>query len=232
MEEQQSAMAPQPPLSRPIRRPWLLPLAVMLGAAGIVWFLATDAAVYLTYTAEKYTNYYWNRRGGLILHMSGGVLALTLGLIQIWLGLTARTGQLHRILGRIYVAAVLLGSCAAFYMAATIPPGEAVYQWGLVGLGAAWLSTTVIGYRHIRRGEVLRHRAWMIRSYAVTFGFVTLRLIVNAISGLGLMTEDAAGTPAAWLCWTVPLLLLEIGYRRWGWLPGMAGEPPVGATAP
>ena len=57
----------------------------------------------------------------------------------------------------------------------------------------------------------------MIRSYAVTFGFVTLRLIVNAISGLGLMTDDAANTPAAWLCWVVPLLVLEMGFRQWGY---------------
>jgi hypothetical protein len=57
----------------------------------------------------------------------------------------------------------------------------------------------------------------MLRSFAVTFSFVMLRVIATIIAGLGLMTYDDATSPAAWLCWIVPLTVLEIGYRRWGW---------------
>jgi len=42
--------------------PW--PLLVVIALGGAHWvFLATDAAVYLHYTPEKYTDYYWPRRG-------------------------------------------------------------------------------------------------------------------------------------------------------------------------
>lgn len=204
--------------------PWALLLVIVLGAAGISWFLATDAAVYLRYTPEKYTDYYWSRRAGLILHVGAGTLALTVGLAQVFLGLSGRTRRLHRAFGRFYVFAVLLGVSASCYLAATIPAGSPVYSGGLVGLGAAWFITTVIGYRCVIRGDLAGHRAWMLRSFVVTFGFVTLRVVVAIIAGLGLMSEDDANSPAAWLCWVVPLAVLEIGFRRWRWgaLPGDA----------
>ena len=196
---------------------WPLLVVIGLGGAGIAWFLATDAAVYLDYGPEKYTDYYWPRRAGLIFHVSAGALALTVGLLQIFLGLSGRTRRLHRVLGRVYLGAVLVGVSASCYLAATIPAGSPAYTSGLVGLGIAWFITTVAGYRALMRGNVADHRAWMVRSFAITFSFVTLRVIATVIASLGLMTYDDATSPAAWLCWIIPLTVLEIGYRRWRW---------------
>jgi hypothetical protein len=60
-----------------------------------------------------------------------------------------------------------------------------------------------------RRFEI--HKEWMIRSYVVTFGFVSFRLIdeLNIFAGLG--TERYATT--AWLCWTIPLLFAEVALQ-------------------
>ena len=208
-------MIEQQPNSSAPPSSWALPAIIALAGAGIAWFLATDAAVYVHYSPEKYTDYYWSRRAGLILHVGAGALALTVGLLQVFLGLSGRTQRMHRAFGRIYLCAVLLGVSASFYLAATIPAGSPVYSSGLVGLGVAWFTTTVIGYRCVVRGNVEGHRTWMIRSFVVTFGFVTLRVIVACIAGLGLMSEDDANSPAAWLCWIVPLALLEFADRRW-----------------
>jgi uncharacterized membrane protein YozB (DUF420 family) len=214
IEKQPKPSVPPPaPLYKGVG--WSLLGIIALCGAGIAWFLATDAAVYLHYTAEKYTDYYWSRRNGLILHISAGTLALTVGLLQVFLGLSGRTRGLHRMFGRVYLFAVALGVSAALYLAVTIPAGSPVYTSGLVGLGIAWFTTTVMGYRSISRGDVIGHRAWMIRSFLVTFGFVTLRVIVAIIAGFALMTEDDASSPAAWLCWVVPLAVFEIIYRRW-----------------
>ncbi len=198
------------------RMKWVL-LAFSLASAGIAWFLATDAAAYLTYSPQSYTDYYWSRRAGLIVHVSSGSVALTVGLVQLFLGLTGRTYRLHRMLGRLYLLAVMCGVSASFYMAATIPAGAPVYTSGLVGLGVAWLTSTVMGYLCVIRGDIAGHRAWMIRSYVVTFGFVTFRVIAKLIAASNLMTAEDASSPAAWLCWVVPLAVLEISSRRWGW---------------
>jgi hypothetical protein len=44
---------------------------------------------------------------GLIPHLTGGALAITTGLVQIWLGLTNRVSTLHRALGKVYATGVL-----------------------------------------------------------------------------------------------------------------------------
>ena len=71
-----------------------------------------------------------------------------------------------------------------------------------------WLVTTSMAVLAIRRRNVLQHRQWMMRSYAVTFAFVTFRFGVDALAAQGLPVPDAQ-VIMAWACWAVPLLLLE-----------------------
>ena len=196
------------------RQPLLLAGSLLIGLALAIWFLNRDATQYLTLKATTFTPYYWPRRYGLLLHITGGFLALTVGLVQVWLGLTGRTTHLHRSLGRVYLFGVLVGSAGAFYMALTFPPPPApLYASGLWGLGIAWVITTLRAYRAVRRGDIAAHRAWMIRSYVVTFGFVTLRVIQAGLMAFGIANEDDSVSVAAWLCWTVPLALTEVYLR-------------------
>jgi uncharacterized membrane protein len=192
----------------------LLVLIFAGGAAGAAWFIAHNVFSYVTFNPDNFTPYYWPRRYGLLVHISAGSLALTVGLVQLWLGLTGRARALHRRLGQVYVFSVFCGSIAGLYMAATIPPPIGLYAAGLVGLEVAWIITTACGYFAIRRGALAQHRSWMIRSYVVTFGFVTFRLITNTLASLAIGNEDSQFDAAAWLCWTVPLLLTEVYLRR------------------
>jgi len=83
----------------------------------VLWFLAQKFHYLIDYSLASYTSYYWPRRAGLILHLTGGVLAITAGLVQIWLGLTNRVSTLHRVLGKVYGTGVLIGSLGGFYLA-------------------------------------------------------------------------------------------------------------------
>lgn len=195
-------------------RHWVLATALLCAAGFAGWFINRDVTQYLTLDPKKFTDYYWPRRFGLLLHVSGGSVALTTGVVQLWLGVTGRTRRLHRLLGRVYVIGVLCGASAGLYMAATIPPPGGFYASGLVGLEIAWIITTSIAYISIRRGAVALHRKWMIRSYVVTFGFVVLRVIVSVMTMLNVGTDDSRFGLAAWLCWTLPLLLTWMYARR------------------
>jgi hypothetical protein len=101
----------------------------------------------------------------------------------------------------------------AIYMAITMPPPLGAYAFGLDGLGIAWIVTTAVAYFSIRRGAVTAHRSWMVRSYVITFGFVTFRVINLTLVNLGVGNEDSQTGAAAWLCWTIPLLLAEVSIR-------------------
>ena len=192
----------------PRARPWgLLVLLAVLAAFG-TWFVARNILPYAQYDPQTYGDF-WPRRFGLLLHVAGGLTALSVGLVQIWLGLTGRTRGKHPVLGRIYVSGVLLGSVAAYYLALTIAPKDAAYAAGLFMLATAWLVTTGMAIVAIRRHDYEQHREWMIRSYTVTFAFVTFRLVDQWLASLHFASPDDIDTVMAWACWSVPLLFAE-----------------------
>jgi uncharacterized membrane protein len=160
------------------------------------------------YDATTYGDY-WPRRYGLLLHIAGGLTALSAGVVQIWLGLTGRTSGLHRTLGRVYASGALIGSIGAYYLALTVDPKFIPYAAGLFMLATAWLITTGMAILAIRRHAYEQHREWMIRSYTVTFAFVTFRLIDQWLADLHVASADDIDTIMAWACWAVPLLLAE-----------------------
>lgn len=184
-------------------------VAIMLsGAAALAaWFIVRSALPYLQVSPDHYGSYFWPRRWGLVLHIAGGITALAVGVVQLWLGLTDRVRLLHRTLGRLYVAVILVGSLAGFYLALTIP-GNAPYAAGLFTLCVAWVVTTAMAVLAIQRRNVIQHREWMMRSYAVTFAFVIFRFGVDTLASQGVPPGDAQ-VIMAWACWAVPLLLLE-----------------------
>jgi uncharacterized membrane protein len=155
--------------------PWRLLLLLAVVAGLVLWFIVHSAVRYISFDATTYTDYYWPRRFGLAPHIAGGVVAILVGLTQLWLGLTGRTGLLHRTLGRIYLAAVAVASAGAYYLALTVGSESFAYASGLFGLASAWIITTSMAYVSIRHRAIEPHREWMIRSYVVAFAFVTFR---------------------------------------------------------
>jgi uncharacterized membrane protein YozB (DUF420 family) len=186
-------------------------IIAVLGALGLMalWFVATAAWPYANYSHDVYSDYFWPRRWGLVPHVIGGVIALTTGLVQLWLGLTNRVGALHRALGKVYASAILVGSIGGYYLAITIPPQAFIYGAGMFGLCTAWIITTSMALLSIRRRNVVQHREWMLRSYTVTFAFVTFRLFVELMTVWHIASRQDAGTLMAWACWSVPLLIAE-----------------------
>jgi len=175
--------------------------------AGIVFIVKAAVPYFLSFSEAQFGPH-WSHRWGLLTHISMGIVALLSGPIQLWLGITDRRPQLHRQLGFIYIASVLLSAASAYYLSWTSSFGLG-FRAGLVGLGTAWLITTTMAFMAIQRHLYDQHKEWMIRSYVVTTGFVTFRLILPLLqsSGLGTLPDQLA--IAAWACWAVPLLVAE-----------------------
>ena len=181
-------------------------------AVALLWFVGKRFHYFADYSLRSYSDYYWPRRSGLLLHLTGGMLAISTGLVQIWLGLTNRVNTLHRVLGKVYGAGVLLGSLGGFYMALTIPDHLA-YRTGLLGLNVAWVITTGMALYAINLRRIEQHREWMLRSYTVTFAFIAFRLGEQILRNWITLPDDPVAddldTAMAWACWAIPLLLAE-----------------------
>jgi hypothetical protein len=189
--------------------PWRLSLLLAVAAGLVLWFIVHRALRFASYDAVTYTGYYWPRRFGLVPHIAGGIVAILVGLVQLWLGLTGRTGVLHRTLGRVYLGAVAIGSAGGFYLAVTIGAQYFAYAAGLFGLAGAWVITTSMAYVAIRHRALEQHREWMIRSYVVAFAFVTFRLLDRPLIAWNVAKDTEIWSMMAFACWAVPLLVTE-----------------------
>ncbi len=201
--------------SSTVRTASLRPLALILGLAATVavLYLVRFVGPYVSLDPAYY-NYLWPWRYALWLHLAGGLTALLIGPIQLWLGLTRRRLALHRRLGKAYLFAVGASLTGASYLIVQEIGTEWVFAGGLLGLACAWTITTGSGYLAIRRGHIDQHRQWMIRSYVVASAFVFFRVFVDLLHAAGMHSAVGTETPeelkvAAWLCWAVPLLLTE-----------------------
>src|SRR5262245_2682716 len=158
-------------------------------------------------TLQDFQFSYWPRRGWLLTHIAGGLIALLTGPVQLWLGLHNVKMEVHRKLGLVYIAGMVIGSIGAIGLALQTD-GGLVFGSGLFFLAIAWITTTSLAYVAIRKGLIDQHREWTIRSYVVTFAFVTFRAGQVAMTGSGIPLATAIGI-MAWACWAVPLLATE-----------------------
>jgi len=182
---------------------------VLLAIAAViaVTFFIVAAVPYLSLNEARFGPY-WALRNWLLLHIGGGAVALLTGPVQLWLGLSDRRMGLHRSLGLVYIASVISGSIGAFYLASHTQGGW-VFGAGLTGLGVAWLVTTGLAFVAIKRQLYDQHKEWMIRSYVVTFAFVTFRALQGTLSAANVGTLPEQLAVASWFCWAVPLLITE-----------------------
>jgi hypothetical protein len=184
-----------------------------LGAAGLLFvglrFFVLSAGHYMIdFSQASYTRY-WPNRGYLLMHIIGGSLALLSGPFQIWSGLRRRVLKVHRLIGFTYLGGVVLGSAGAFYMASISP--LPTFGVALTVLAVAWLVTSGMALLAIKNRRIDVHKEWMIRSYIVTYGFVTFRFM-DELGFFASLGKERFAT-IAWACWTIPLLFAEVAMQ-------------------
>jgi uncharacterized membrane protein len=129
--------------------------------------LVADYPMYHAYRLQVISD-----RRLLIPHTLCGFVALLAGPMQFSSRLRQRYLKFHRILGRLYLISVFVGSFTGIALAAGRPglPGTAMQA-------AAWMVCTTAAVVAARNRQVVSHRQWMMRSYAVTFTFVSSRVL-------------------------------------------------------
>ena len=129
--------------------------------------LVTDYPMYHAYRLQVIAD-----RHLLIPHTLAGIFALLIGPINFSSRIRQRHLQLHRVLGRVYVVSVFVGSFTGIALAAGRPglPGTCMQA-------AAWMVCTAAAFLTARNRQMIQHRQWMARSYAVTFTFVSSRVL-------------------------------------------------------
>jgi hypothetical protein len=142
-------------------------------------------------------------------HVFAGLVAIVLGPLQFWPRIRNGYPRVHRITGRSYLSAIVIGSFAGMGLALTTAV-TTTYAVGLFTLACAWLATSAMAFVAIKKRNFIQHKEWMIRSYVVTFAFVVFRLVTDGLAYLEIGDRASNGTLMAWACWAVPLLIAEM----------------------
>jgi uncharacterized membrane protein len=150
-------------------------------------------------------------RPWLDVHVAGAATALLIGPLQFLPRLRARYPAVHRWTGRTYVVACLVGAVGGLFLAFGTTAGP-IATAGFGSLAVIWFFVNVQGWRRAMDRRFDEHRAWMIRSFALTFAAVTLRLYVPLGMAMHLPFLDAYRA-ISFLAWVPNLILAELYIR-------------------
>jgi uncharacterized membrane protein len=148
-------------------------LWISLGLTALFVFITSEVLLFTDYPMyHAYRLQVIADRHLLIPHTLAGIFALLIGPINFSSRIRQRYLKLHRVLGRIYVVSVFVGSFTGIALAAGRPglPGTTMQA-------AAWMVCTTAAFITARNRQIVQHRQWMARSYAVTFTFVSSRVL-------------------------------------------------------
>ena len=146
------------------------------------------------------------------LHSLAGVLFGVLGPLQFVRALRLRFGTLHRLAGRVFVlagAGLGLSGLGLLLQVESITTALLDTARGFFGL--ALIAVLVLGVAAARAHDMPRHRAWMIRAYAIGMGQGTVALVmfpiylITGVPPTGLATDIVV----------VGMWLLNIALGEW-----------------
>jgi len=141
------------------------------------------------------------------IHVYSSIFALMAGFIAVFFDKNLK--YLHRFSGRIYVFVTLFFSSLSGIYIGFFANGGWISEVSFVLLGILWFYTTYRSYREIRKKNVLQHKFWMWRSYALAVSAITLRMWKVILVYLFHPNPMDVYQIIAWLGWVPNLLLVE-----------------------
>ncbi len=110
------------------------------------------------------------------IHIAAGAVCIGTALIQFSRYILKRSKAIHRVSGKIYVSVVLfLAAPTGLYMS-FFAKGSFWERSLFMFMAGWWFVTTLYGLSTIHKRNVIAHKVWMIRSYAMAMTAVTFRV--------------------------------------------------------
>lgn len=147
------------------------------------------------------------------IHIILAIISLITGPLGIIKSIRAKSLTYHRWNGRIYVLSIILNYIPGMYVS-FFATGGWLSTVGFLFLNTLWIITTILGYLYIRKGQVLTHSKWMIRSFFLSFANMVIYIIVAITHNALSFSYETSYTIAVWICWILNLSVAELLIRR------------------
>lgn len=144
----------------------------------------------------------------LPMHAVTASIALLLGAFQLIAKRNGSRAAWHRTIGVAYVTCCLVAAPTGLILALGSTAGPvATVGFGL--LAVIWFYVNAQGLRAVLDRRFAEHGEWMIRSFALTFAAVMLRLYLP-LSGLMSLDFIESYCAISFLCWVPNLMVAEL----------------------
>jgi uncharacterized membrane protein len=172
-----------------------------------------------------------------LAHVVPGGIFLALAPFQFSTRIRSRYVRFHRWSGRVLLVAALPVGLSGLVLGAVFPYGGPVAAAAVFVAGATFLFALVRAFDAIRRGDVARHREWMIRMFSLGLAIGTIRvvgLMLFPLNRIGFQDthvgfHESAGT-VFWIGWASTFAVAEMWIRRTRPRPAAARVAPVRAA--
>lgn len=198
-----------------------LKAAALLLLAWAVWLMLELTFPYVTF--EKNVDFlltklnvyhirYW--RYGFYTHIFSSVWVLLAGFTQFSRRVLQKWPRTHRTMGYVYAITLLFISGPGAWAMSFHANGGIPARASFVLLTFLWYVFTLAAMWYVYKRKWTEHGNFMLRSYALTFSAITLRLYAFGIDYFHLHIRPAeAYITIAWLSWVPNLLLAELLIR-------------------
>ena len=152
----------------------------------------------------------------LSCHIIGGSALLILGLAQFSARLRRACPACHRWTGRALIALGVYFALSSLWMnfSDQAMAASALHDGAQNVVAVLFLIVLGLGVAAIRRGEVARHRVWMLRAYALTLGAATQTVMLLPVFLIYGEVEGTAFDLVFISGWLINLAVAEVLIRR------------------
>lgn len=142
-------------------------------------------------------------------HVYSAIFVLLAGFTQFNSGLLKNRPIIHRNIGKLYVFIILFLSAPSGLFIGIFANGGFYSKISFVTLSILWFYFTLKGFLTIKNKNIKLHKAFMLRSFALTFSAITLRFWKVILVYLFQPSPMDVYQIIAWLGWVPNLLIVE-----------------------
>lgn len=143
-------------------------------------------------------------------HVYSSIWVLLIAPIQVWNWPRRKFAKAHQLLGKVYVFVVLFIAAPSGFVMSLYAEGGWFTKTSFVLQSVLWFLFTYLTYKFATKQNWELHRAFALRSVALTFSAISLRAfkwLIVALFELGPMDTYQI---VSWLGWVINLAIVEL----------------------
>jgi len=110
------------------------------------------------------------------IHVYSAIFTLIFGIVQFIKITNQRIRKLHQVFGKLYFYITVIFAAPSGIYIGIYANGGLSAKIAFVLLGVLWWVFTVVGVMKIKQNDIISHRAFMLRSYALAVSALSLRV--------------------------------------------------------